>query len=158
MWIAVSRYCSSREPSSTCTVQWQCPRMSSGAVCVCVYHGLALAPWPTLKNTMSHQGTEIRQLEFAQKMIQSDTHQGHLGWRVSGFHRQKIAKESLKGLGDVHRHRCPGNSNPIFDIRWFSFGSSWPNPGISSQCDVTMMWPYETLWNWIISHVIVANV
>lgn len=97
----MSQYCSSREPSSTCTVQWQCPRMSSGAVCVCVYHGLALAPWPTLKNTMSHQGTEIRQLEFAQKMIQSDTHQGRLEYFkdiLDEEYRASIAKKSLKNL------------------------------------------------------------
>lgn len=68
-----------------------------GAECV------STMAWPfgTLKNTMFHQGTEIRQLEFAQKMIQSDTHQGRLEYFkdiLDEEYRASIAKKSLKNL------------------------------------------------------------
>ena len=108
---------------------------------VCVYHGLAIRHIEKHHVSPRHGNTTIG-IRAEDDPVRHPPRplrvlQGHLGWRVSCFHCKKIAKESLKGLGDVHRHRCPGNSNPIFDVRWFSFGSSWPNPGISSQCDVT---------------------
>lgn len=47
------------------------------------------------------QGTEMRQLEFAQRMIQSDTHQGRLEYFkdiLDEEYRACIAKKSLKNL------------------------------------------------------------
>ena len=47
------------------------------------------------------QGTVMRQLVFAQKMIQSDTHQGRLEYFkdiLDEEYRASIAKKSLKNL------------------------------------------------------------
>lgn len=54
-----------------------------------------------IKDGVRSQGTEMRQLEFAQRMIQSDTHQGRLEYFkdiLDEEYRACIAKKSLKNL------------------------------------------------------------